>query len=166
MKRGLGRGLDSLFGEYEEEKPVEEKQVETKIEQVVVNEPKEIDIGLIDRNPDQPRKIFDEDALRELAESIKVHGVIQPIIVKQIGDRYVIIAGERRWRASRLAGLKTIPCIIESFTDDGYVMARSQNDAPEVDGLVYIKTDEQLVPGDIEDVKIIDCDEYDLIGTL
>ncbi len=61
---------------------------------------------------------------------------------------------------------KTIPCIIESFTDDGYVMARSQNDAPEVDGLVYIKTDEPLVPGDIEDVKIIDCDEYDLIGTL
>ena len=61
---------------------------------------------------------------------------------------------------------KTIPCIIESFTDDGYVIARSQNDAPEVDGLVYIKTDEQLVPGDIEDAKIIDCDEYDLIGTL
>lgn len=61
---------------------------------------------------------------------------------------------------------KIIPCIIESFTDDGYVIARSQNDAPEVDGLVYIKTDEQLVPGDIEDVKIIDCDEYDLIGTL
>lgn len=61
---------------------------------------------------------------------------------------------------------KTIPCIIESFTDDGYVIARSQNDAPEVDGLVYIKTDEQLVPGDIEDVKIIDCDEYDLIATL
>lgn len=117
MKRGLGRGLDSLFGEYEEEKPVEEKQVETKIEQVVVNEPKEIDIGLIDRNPDQPRKIFDEDALRELAESIKVHGVIQPIIVKQIGDRYVIIAGERRWRASRLAGLKTIPCIIKNYSE-------------------------------------------------
>lgn len=61
---------------------------------------------------------------------------------------------------------KTIPCIIESFTDDGYVVARSQNDAPEVDGLVYIKTDEQLVPGDIENVKIIDCDEYDLIGTI
>lgn len=117
MKRGLGRGLDSLFGEYEEEKPVEEKQVETKIEQVVVNEPKEIDIGLIDRNPEQPRKIFDEDALRELAESIKVHGVIQPIIVKQIGDRYVIIAGERRWRASRLAGLKTIPCIIKNYSE-------------------------------------------------
>ncbi len=117
MKRGLGRGLDSLFGEYEEEKPVVEKTVETKIEQVVVNEPKEVDIGLIDRNPEQPRKIFDEDALRELAESIKVHGVIQPIIVKQVGDRYFIIAGERRWRASRIAGLKTIPCIIKNYSE-------------------------------------------------
>lgn len=117
MKRGLGRGLDSLFGEYEEEKPVVEKTVETKIEQVVVNEPKEVDIGLIDRNPEQPRKIFDEDALNELAESIKVHGVIQPIIVKQVGDRYFIIAGERRWRASRLAGLKTIPCIIKNYSE-------------------------------------------------
>ena len=59
---------------------------------------------------------------------------------------------------------KTIPCIIENFTDDGYVVARSQNDAPEVDGVVYIKTDKQLVPADIENVKIIGCDEYDLIG--
>lgn len=116
MKRGLGRGLDSLFGEYEEEKPVV-KEVETKVEQVIVNEPKEIEIGLIDRNPDQPRKIFDEDALKELAESIKVHGVIQPIIVKQVGDRFVIIAGERRWRASRLAGIKTIPCIVKNYSE-------------------------------------------------
>jgi ribosomal protein S12 methylthiotransferase len=59
---------------------------------------------------------------------------------------------------------KTIPCIIENFTDDGYVVARSQNDAPEVDGVVYIKTDKPLVPADIENVKIIGCDEYDLIG--
>lgn len=117
MKRGLGRGLDSLFGEYEDEKPAEEVKIETKIEQVIVNEPKEIDIGLIDRNPDQPRKIFDEDALKELSDSIKVHGVIQPIIVKKVADRFVIIAGERRWRASRLAGLKTIPCIIRDYTE-------------------------------------------------
>lgn len=61
---------------------------------------------------------------------------------------------------------KTMPCIIENFTDDSYVVARTQNDAPEVDGVVYIKTDEQLVPGDIELVKIIDCDEYDLIGMI
>lgn len=61
---------------------------------------------------------------------------------------------------------KTLPCIIENFTDDGYVVARTQYDAPEVDGVVYIKTDKNVTPGDIEDVKIIDCDEYDLIGCL
>lgn len=117
MKRGLGRGLDSLFGGFEEENnEVKEKQVETKVETVVVNEPKEIEIGLIDRNPEQPRKIFDEDALAELSNSIKNHGVIQPIIVQEKDGRYIIIAGERRWRASRLAGLKTIPCIIKDYT--------------------------------------------------
>ena len=117
MKRGLGRGLDSLFGEYSEgPKEIKEKVVE-KVEQVVVNEPKEIEIGLIDRNPEQPRKIFEENALNELAESIKNHGVIQPIIVKENEGRYVIVAGERRWRASRLAGIKTIPCIIKNYTE-------------------------------------------------
>ena len=116
MKRGLGRGLDSLFGNFEEEKESEVK-TEVKVEQVVVNEPKEIEIGLIDRNPDQPRKIFDDEALAELANSIKTYGVVQPIIVKQNGERYVIIAGERRWRASRLAGLKTIPCIVKDYTE-------------------------------------------------
>lgn len=118
MKRGLGRGLNSLFGEYEEEiQEKEEVKVETKVEQVIVNEPKEIDIGLIDRNTDQPRKNFDEDALQELASSIKIHGVIQPIIVKENNGRFIIIAGERRWRASRLAGLKTIPCIVKNYTE-------------------------------------------------
>ena len=117
MKRGLGRGLDSLFGEYEEEDKKQEMPVEKKIKEIIVNEPKEIEIGLIDRNPDQPRKIFDEDALNELAESIKVHGVIQPIIVKQVGDRFFIIAGERRWRASRIAGLKTIPCVVRDYSE-------------------------------------------------
>lgn len=118
MKRGLGRGLDSLFGSLndEESSKVEEKEV-VKVETVVVNEPKEIEIGLIDRNPDQPRTIFDEDALNELASSIKVHGVISPIIVKEVDGRYVIIAGERRWRASRLAGRKTIPCIVRDYTE-------------------------------------------------
>ena len=61
---------------------------------------------------------------------------------------------------------KTLPCIIENYTDDGYVVARTQNDAPEVDGVVYIKTDEQLIPGDIENIKITGCDEYDLIGEI
>lgn len=116
MKKGLGRGLDSLFGEYEEEKAPAEVKVETKVEQVVVNEPKEIEIGLIDRNPDQPRKNFDEDALNELAESIKSFGVVQPIIVQENNGRYIIIAGERRWRAARIAGLKKIPCLVREYT--------------------------------------------------
>ena len=118
MKRGLGRGLDSLFGEYSAEEPAEVKEkVVEKVEKVVVNEPKEIEIGLIDRNPDQPRKIFEESALKELADSIKNHGVISPIIVKENEGRYVIVAGERRWRASRLAGMKAIPCIVKNYTE-------------------------------------------------
>ena len=89
MKRGLGRGLDSLFGSMEEEST--EKSIEkevVKVEKVVVNEPKEIEIGLIDRNPDQPRTVFDEEALQELSNSIRTHGVIQPIIVKEDNGRY------------------------------------------------------------------------------
>lgn len=129
MKRGLGRGLDSLFGSFDEEDEVVEKKPykeeildnnlnkEAVVEEVVVGTPKEIDIGLIDRNPDQPRKKFDEDALNELAVSIKSHGVIQPIIVKKVNDRYIIIAGERRYRASRIAGIKTIPCIIKDYSE-------------------------------------------------
>ena len=117
MKRGLGRGLDSLFGGLDDENELKPEKTEVKIETVVVNEPKQVEIGLIDRNPDQPRKIFDDEALSELASSIKQHGVIQPIIVKEVDGRYVIIAGERRWRASRLAGLKTIPCVIKDYTE-------------------------------------------------
>ena len=121
MKKGLGRGLDSLFGSFDEEvvSNNEGKTVETKevIKEVVVNEPKQIEIGLIDRNPEQPRKIFDDEALAELASSIKNYGVIQPIIVREVNGRYIIIAGERRWRASRLAGMKTIPCIIKNYTE-------------------------------------------------
>ena len=115
MKKGLGRGLNSLFGEFADDKD-ENKEVETRVEKVIINEPKEIEIGLIDRNPDQPRKNFDEDALSELAESIKTFGVVQPIIVQENNGRFLIIAGERRWRAARLAGLKTIPCIVKNYT--------------------------------------------------
>ena len=126
MKRGLGRGLDSLFGEFNDDilaGNVEnnltkiQKDNEPKSIEKIEGTPKEIEIGLIDRNPDQPRKKFDEEALEELANSIKSHGVIQPIIVKKVGERYVIIAGERRYRASRIAGIKTIPCIIKDYTE-------------------------------------------------
>jgi len=115
MKKGLGRGLDSLFGGFDnDEQPVKTVEVAQK---EVVNEPIEIEIGLIDRNLEQPRKNFDEKALNELSVSIREHGVIQPIIVKKVSDRYIIIAGERRWRASRLAGLKTIPCLVKDYSE-------------------------------------------------
>ncbi len=117
--RGLGRGLDSLFGDYESfdtpKAEIKEKVVE-KIKEVNRGA-EDISIALIDRNPNQPRKNFDEKALKELAQSIKTNGVIQPIIVTKKGDRYIIIAGERRWRASQLAGLKTVPCIVRNYTD-------------------------------------------------
>ncbi len=117
--RGLGRGLDSLFGDYESfdtpKAEVKEKVIE-KIKEVNRGA-EDISIALIDRNPNQPRKNFDEKALKELAQSIKTNGVIQPIIVTKKGDRYIIIAGERRWRASQLAGLKTVPCIVRNYTD-------------------------------------------------
>jgi ParB family chromosome partitioning protein len=76
-----------------------------------------IPVAQIDNNIDQPRKHFDEAALRELADSIKEHGVIQPIVVVPVGSRYMIVAGERRWRASKIAGLKEIPALIKNFTN-------------------------------------------------
>ena len=100
-KMGLGRGLDALLPEIEETEPE--------------NAVREIPIGDIDPNREQPRKRFDEESLRQLAASIQHSGVIQPIIVYPQGGRYVIVAGERRYRASRLAGLATIPAIVRSY---------------------------------------------------
>ena len=122
MKRGLGRGLDSLFGGFDEEKDSKNKEVEVKIEQVVVNEPKEIDIGLIDRNPEQPRKIFDDDALAELSASIKNYGVIQPIIVKEVNKTAI-------FRGLLDAGFlcKNIQCVGD-FTDVKNLIENAKSD--------------------------------------
>ena len=129
MKRGLGRGLGSLFGDYENyELEKDEKQPENDKENKqtkksasnndadIANGVLEIEIGLIDRNEEQPRKNFDEKALKELAQSIKQHGIIQPLILQKNGNRYQIVAGERRFRAARLAGLKKVPAIIKEYT--------------------------------------------------
>ena len=125
MKHGLGRGLDALFSIYqdEEEQEVKEKkesraQVGNNGDESIVNSGVvELDMKLIDPNKEQPRKKFDVTSLRELTESIKQHGVIQPIIVnKTSGNRYLIVAGERRFRACLNAGLKTIPAIIKDFS--------------------------------------------------
>ena len=78
----------------------------------------ELDINAIEPNPHQPRKRFEEESLESLAQSIRSCGVIQPIVVKKEGDYYLLVAGERRWRASKIAGLKTIPAIVRHLQDD------------------------------------------------
>lgn len=103
VKKGLGRGLDALFESYKEETD----QIKTDYSRV-----QEIAITNIDANPNQARKDFDDEKIKELADSIRIHGVIQPIIVISIGSRYQIVAGERRWRASRAANKITIPAIV------------------------------------------------------
>ena len=119
MKKGLGRGLNSLFGDFDDDFSQElTNNAENKSDkEIVVNKPQEIEIGLIDRNNNQPRKNFDEQALNELAESIKTYGIVQPIIVNKKDNRFVIVAGERRWRAARIAGLKTVPCIVKDYSN-------------------------------------------------
>lgn len=104
-RQTLGRGLSALLGD---EKPVAQQEAISP----------EIDIDLIDPNPDQPRTQFTEANLEELAQSIRTNGVVQPIVLRQIGGRYQIVAGERRWRASQRAGLRRIPAVVKEVSDD------------------------------------------------
>lgn len=119
-KKGLGRGLESLFGIYDEEsdKNITNEQTQKATESGNKDGVTELEIGLIYPNPNQPRKHFDEEALQELSSSIKTHGVIQPLVVNKGDDgRYMIIAGERRWRASNMAGLEKVPVVIKNYTE-------------------------------------------------
>lgn len=102
QRRGLGKGLQALLPE-----------VEVGPEDGI----REIDTALMKPNPFQPRKQFDQEKLEELAASIKEHGVVQPIVVRPKGEGFEIVAGERRWRASRMAGLKTMPAVVKEFTE-------------------------------------------------
>lgn len=114
-RRALGKGLEELFNS----ESLEFDKIESRIlEDATNDEIVEINLNELRSNPYQPRKIFDEDALNELAESIKAYGVFQPIIVKKSIKGYDIIAGERRVKASKIAGLTTIPAIIRDFTDE------------------------------------------------
>lgn len=106
-KTGLGKGLDALFADNNLLQDEEENKIKDG-EEIV----KKIKIIEIEPNRDQPRKIFDNETLEELAESIKKYGVIQPIIVNKKDDYYEIVAGERRWRAAKKAGLTEMPCIV------------------------------------------------------
>lgn len=114
-KKALGRGLEQLFSSEVLDFDSFESNV---IEQAVDSDIKEIPVGDIRSNPYQPRKTFDQSALDELAESIKNYGVFQPIIVKKGIKGYDLVAGERRLRASKLAGLTTIPAIVREFNDE------------------------------------------------
>ncbi len=128
-KKGLGRGLGALITERE----TESSQI------------KEIMLQDIFPNPDQPRRNFDEEKLNELAESIKEHGLLQPILVKPEGNRYYIIAGERRYRASKLAGLDRISCIVrecseQEMTEKALIENIQRHDlSPVEEGLAYAR---------------------------
>ena len=133
QKKGLGRGLNDLLGTSEASKPSRSrnnqqnssestnKEVKTVTKEVVKEVVKEVEqkikINLIEPNKSQPRKQFDEEALQELSDSIKKYGVLEPLIVTKKGDYYEIIAGERRWRAARMAGIKEVPVVIRDYTD-------------------------------------------------
>lgn len=95
---------------------------------IAENSVNQIDINKISPNPNQPRRFFEENALEELAASIKEYGIIQPLILKKSGDYYEIIAGERRWRAAKIAGLKKIPCIVKEYDETvGFEVALIEN---------------------------------------
>ena len=109
---GLGRGLGALLGDIENEIELLHSETEQKGDVVQT-----VPLSSIDPNRDQPRKEFREESLKELADSIRAVGVIQPIVVTKRGNRYSIIAGERRWRASRMAGLNEVPVIVRDWDE-------------------------------------------------
>lgn len=117
-KKGLGKGLDSLIPDNRPAKT--EPAKEPAKEEVKAGE-QMMNINMVEPNRDQPRKKFEEDALLELSDSIKQFGVIQPILVRKRKDYYEIIAGERRWRAAKMAGVKEVPVIVKEYTEQEIV---------------------------------------------
>ena len=123
---GLGKGLDSLIPSVDLSVDTEDKSEETRkvkkatkevVETVIEKIDSMVKISLVEPNKEQPRKSFDEDALNELAESIKIHGIIQPLVVVEKDKHFEIVTGERRWRAAKLAGLKEVPVIVKKLSD-------------------------------------------------
>ena len=112
-KSGLGKGLDSLITD----KVGKNTTVKVKTEEKEATDGVMLNINKVEPNRDQPRKNFDEDALLELAESIKQFGILQPLLVQKKDDYYQIVAGERRWRAAKMAGIKEVPVIIKQLSD-------------------------------------------------
>lgn len=120
--KGLGRGLDTLIPEKKSIKSSQKSETSKSTEkQEPQNGELMMKINMVEPNRDQPRKNFEEDALLELADSIKQMGVLQPLLVRKRNDYYEIIAGERRWRAAKIAGLKEVPVIIKDYTEQEIV---------------------------------------------
>ena len=118
-KKGLGKGLDALIPNVVKNDTAEEntKAAREQSKNATDDSRTMVSINKVEPNRKQPRRKFDEDALQELSDSIKIHGLISPILVQDRGDHYEIIAGERRWRASKLAGLKEVPVIIGNYSE-------------------------------------------------
>lgn len=127
-RNGLGKGLDSLIPDRSDKVAKTPAKVNSNPDIEATNEEKAnetgeilVKINKVEPNRDQPRKDFDEDALLELADSIKQFGILQPLLVQKKKDFYEIIAGERRWRAAKLAGIKEVPVVIKTYTDQEIV---------------------------------------------
>lgn len=118
-KKGLGKGLGNLIPDSDIQVETTNTKVVEKVVEKIIKEPAEVvlKINEIEPNREQPRRNFDEDALLELADSIKRYGVIEPLLVKKEKDYYKIVAGERRWRAAKLAGLKELPVVIKDYSN-------------------------------------------------
>ncbi|MBC5689188.1 ParB/RepB/Spo0J family partition protein [Mediterraneibacter sp. NSJ-55] len=120
-RNGLGKGLDSLIPTKTENNIKKEKGVSAEEKKEENYGEINVKINLVEPNREQPRKDFDEDALLELADSIKQFGILQPLLVQKKKDYYEIIAGERRWRAAKLAGMKEVPVLIKNYTEQEIV---------------------------------------------
>lgn len=167
-KKGLGRGFESLIPTdlvNEEFDPTSSE--DAKISQLV-----ELDIKKVVRDEEQPRKNFNEEALQELADSIKVHGVLQPIVVVKKGDQYQIVAGERRWRASKLAGLTKIPAIVRTLDDQNRLELAIIENAQREDlnaielATAYAKLKEQFNLTNVDIAKRVGKSSASIVNTL
>ena len=118
MTKGLGRGLNAFFGEDNEDTIEQVTKKSLKKEDNVLENVIELKIDEIEPMLNQPRKVFDKEKMDELTDSIRENGVIQPILVVKDKNGYTIVAGERRWRAAKAAGLKKIPAIVKDYTDN------------------------------------------------
>lgn len=116
-RKGLGKGLDSLIPDNKSAKVQNPEQEKKKEDPASVSGEQMMKINMVEPNREQPRRNFEEDALLELADSIKQYGVLQPLIVRKRKDYYEIIAGERRWRAAKIAGVKEVPVIVKDYNE-------------------------------------------------